>query len=140
MHFTSICFIQKKEESKTSLLSFVNILWYCNSVFAMMSLKIPKGQSQSVYRRRTDNTLAKRISTKGQTTIYKAYIYKAKDRVTRNPLNTGGELMCSRKVDSPCFTSGTRRVNIWEIQIAMIAWIFNLVRHVPRIAFNSQRS
>jgi len=38
------------------------------------SLKIPKGKSESVYRRRTDNTMAKRKSTKGQTTIYKTYI------------------------------------------------------------------
>jgi hypothetical protein len=38
------------------------------------SLKIPKGQSETVYRRRTDNTMAKRKSTKGQTTIDKAYI------------------------------------------------------------------
>jgi len=38
------------------------------------SLRIPKGQSESVYRRRTDNTMAKRKSTKGQTTINKAYI------------------------------------------------------------------
>ena len=30
------------------------------------SLKIPKGQSESVYRRRTDNTMDKRKSTKGQ--------------------------------------------------------------------------
>ena len=29
------------------------------------SLKIPKGQSESVYRRRTDNTMAKRKSTIG---------------------------------------------------------------------------
>jgi hypothetical protein len=35
------------------------------------SLKIPKGQSESVYRRKTDNTMAKRKNTKGQTTIYK---------------------------------------------------------------------
>jgi hypothetical protein len=35
------------------------------------SLKIPKGQSETVYRRRTDNTMAKRKSTKGQTTIDK---------------------------------------------------------------------
>jgi hypothetical protein len=35
------------------------------------SLKIPKRQSESVYRRRTDNTMAKRKGTKGQTTIYK---------------------------------------------------------------------
>ena len=36
--------------------------------------KIPKRKSESVYRRRTNNTLAKRKSTKGQTTIYKTYI------------------------------------------------------------------
>ena len=38
------------------------------------SLKIPKGQSESLYRRRTDKTMAKRKSTKGQTKIYKRYI------------------------------------------------------------------
>jgi hypothetical protein len=32
---------------------------------------IPKRQSESVYRRRTDNTTDKRKSIKGQTTIYK---------------------------------------------------------------------
>ena len=37
------------------------------------SLKIPKGQLESVYRR-TDNTMTKRKSTKGQTTINKTYI------------------------------------------------------------------
>jgi len=31
-------------------------------------LKIPTGQSESIYRKRTDNTMAKRKSTKGQTT------------------------------------------------------------------------
>ena len=31
-------------------------------------------QSDSVYRRRTDNTMAKQKSTKGQKTIYKTYI------------------------------------------------------------------
>jgi hypothetical protein len=31
-------------------------------------------QSESVYRRRTENTMDKRKRTKGQTTIYKAYI------------------------------------------------------------------
>ena len=37
------------------------------------SLKILKGQSESVYRRRTDNTMSKRKSRKGQTIIYKTY-------------------------------------------------------------------
>jgi len=39
------------------------------------SLKIAKGQSESVYLRRTDNTMAKRKRTKGQTTIYKTCMY-----------------------------------------------------------------
>ena len=45
-----------------------------NNKYIKNSLKIPKGQSESVYRRRTDNTMAKRKSTKGQTMIYKTYI------------------------------------------------------------------
>jgi hypothetical protein len=55
--------------------------------------------------------MAKRKSTKGQTTIYK-HIYKTNDRVKRTPLKTGGELMCSGRVSSSCTTSGTRRVNL----------------------------
>jgi hypothetical protein len=39
----------------------------------MKSLKIPKGQSETVYRR-TDNTMVKRKSAKGQSTIDKTYI------------------------------------------------------------------
>jgi hypothetical protein len=35
------------------------------------SLKIPKRQSETVYRRRTDSTMAKKKSTKGKTKIYK---------------------------------------------------------------------
>jgi hypothetical protein len=35
---------------------------------------VPKGQSESVNQRRTDNTMVKRKSTKGQTTINKTYI------------------------------------------------------------------
>ena len=60
---------------------------------------------------KTDNTMAKRESTKGQTMIYK-HTYKTKDRVTRTPLKTGGVLRCSERISSSCFTSGTRRVNI----------------------------
>jgi hypothetical protein len=35
---------------------------------------------------------------------------KANDRITRTPLQTGGELRCSGKVNSFCSTSDTRRV------------------------------
>jgi hypothetical protein len=38
------------------------------------SLKIPKGLSESVNRRSADNSMVKRKSTKGQTTIYKTDI------------------------------------------------------------------
>jgi len=41
-------------------------------------LKIPKGQSKSVNRRRTDNTMAKRKSTKGKTMINKTLQIKLK--------------------------------------------------------------
>ena len=36
--------------------------------------------------------------------------HKAKDRVTRTPLKTGGDLRCSGRVNSSCSTSGTHRV------------------------------
>ena len=39
-------------------------------------------------------------------------IYKTKDRVTRTPLKTRGELRCSGRVSSSCSTSDTRRVNL----------------------------
>jgi hypothetical protein len=54
------------------------------------SLKIPKGQSESIYR--TDNTMAKRKkSTKGQTTINKRYTYNLRSsntNPTKNRLRT----------------------------------------------------
>jgi len=50
-------------------------------------LKIPKGQSESVNRRRKDNIIAKRKITKGQTTIYKT-LHKTKDQVSRASLRT----------------------------------------------------
>jgi hypothetical protein len=40
------------------------------------------------------------------------YTHKTKDRVTRNPLKTWGELGCSGWVSSSCSSSGTRRVNL----------------------------
>jgi hypothetical protein len=53
---------------------FPVLLRFVVAGFFKKSLKISKAQSESVYRRRTDNTMAKRKSTKGQTTINKAYI------------------------------------------------------------------
>jgi hypothetical protein len=53
------------------ILLFTCLVFY-HLIFSI--LKIPKEQSESVYRRSTDNTMAKRKSTKGQTTIYKTYM------------------------------------------------------------------
>ena len=52
------------------------------------SLKIPKGQSESVNQRRTDNTMAKRKVQKDKQRSTK-HTYKTKDRVTRTPLIAG---------------------------------------------------
>ena len=40
------------------------------------------------------------------------HTHKTKDRVTRTPLKTGGELWCSGRVSSFCSISGTRGVNL----------------------------
>jgi hypothetical protein len=41
------------------------------------------------------------------------YLYSLpSNRITRTPLKTEDELMCSRKIGSYCSTSGTRRVNL----------------------------
>jgi len=77
----------------------------------MKSLKILKEQSESVYRRRTDNTMTKKKVQKDKHRSTK-HTYKTNDRVTRSPLKPGGELRCSRRVGSSCSTSDTRRVNL----------------------------
>ena len=40
------------------------------------------------------------------------HTYKTKDRVTRTPLETGGELRFSERVSSSCSTGDTRRINL----------------------------
>jgi hypothetical protein len=47
-------------------------------VLGRKRLKIPKRESESVNRGRTDNTMAKSKSTRGQTTIYKTLHRKLK--------------------------------------------------------------
>jgi hypothetical protein len=54
------------------------------------------------------------MSNKGNNKITASYTnlqnttHKTKDRVTRAPLNTGGEQRSSGRVGSSCSTSGTR--------------------------------
>jgi len=44
--------------------------------------------------------------------LSKTHTYQTKDRVTRTPLKTRGELRCSGRVSSSCSTSSPRRVNL----------------------------
>ena len=85
------------------------------------SLKIPKGQSETVYRRRIDNTMAKKKVQKDKQRSTK-HTYKTKDRVTWTPLKTGGELRFSGRVSSSCSTSGTRRVNLVTNSVISREW------------------
>jgi hypothetical protein len=50
------------------------------------------------------------------------HTYKTKDRVTRTPLKTGGELRCSGRVSSSCATSDTRRVNLVTNPVISHEW------------------
>ena len=45
-----------------------------------------------------------------------------KDRVTRTPLQTGGELMCSGMVISSCSTNGTHRVTLVTNRVISHEW------------------
>ena len=56
--------------------------------------------------------MAKRKRIKGQTTIFKILHIKTKDRATRTPLKTGGEIMCSGRVSSSYYDNGTRRFTL----------------------------
>jgi hypothetical protein len=70
----------------TWLRLFQKSIGYTNS---KKSLKIPKGQSESVYRRRTDNTMGRGGVQKEKQRSTK-HAYKIKDRVTRTPLKIRG--------------------------------------------------
>ena len=68
-------------------------------------MKIPKGQSESIYRRRTDNTMVKRKGQKDNQRSTK-HTYKTKDQVAQT--KNRGELRCLGRVGSSCSTSDTR--------------------------------
>jgi hypothetical protein len=51
---------------------------------------------------------------------YTKHTYKTKDRTTRTPLKTRGEIMCSVRVNSSFSTSGTRLANIQSFVLEAI--------------------
>jgi hypothetical protein len=77
-----------------------------------------------IVHQRTDNTMAKRKSTKRNTTIYKTYIYSQRSS-NMSPTKDRGELGCFRRVCRSCSISGTRRVNLVTNQIITREWVRN---------------
>jgi hypothetical protein len=70
------------------------------------TLTKPKGQSESVYRRRTDNTMAKRKKHKRTNNDLQRstkHTHKTKDRVTRTPLKIGRVISPSHICVGSCF-------------------------------------
>ena len=74
-------------------------------------MKIPKGnQNPHIEDEQTTQWPKEKIQKDKQRST--KHTNKTKDRVTRTPLKTGGELRCSGRVNSSCSTNGTRRVNL----------------------------
>ena len=73
-------------------------------------MKIPKGNQNSFIEEQTTQCPKENVQRDKQRST--KHTHKTKDRVTRTPLKTGGELWCSGRVSSSCSTSGTRRVNL----------------------------
>ena len=70
----------------------------------------------SVNRNKTTyNTMAKRRKVQKDKQRSTKHTHKTKDRVTRTPLKTGGDIRCSGRVSSSSSTSGTCRVNLGAI-------------------------
>jgi hypothetical protein len=73
------------------------------------------------------------------------HTYNTKDRETRIPLKTGGELRCYGRVSSSCSTSGTRRVNLVITPVISHEWgkgreVFTTSGHLWQIVHNGQPS
>ena len=88
------------------------------------SLKIPKGKSKSVYRRRTDKRVAKRKSSNNDP---QNMTHRTTDQVTRTPLKIGSELRCPGRVSSSCSTSDTHRLNL-VTKPSLFLWYFKRQR------------
>ena len=78
-------------------------------------MKIPKGGNQNPYIEEQTTQWPKEKVQKDKQLSTK-HTYKMKDRVTRTPLKTGGELRCSGRVSSSCSTSDTRTLMMKKIE------------------------
>ena len=76
-----------------------------------ISLKIPKG-NQNLYIEEEQATQWPKEKVQKDKKRSTKHTHKTKDRVTRTPLKTGGELRCSGRVSSSCSTGGTHGVTL----------------------------
>jgi hypothetical protein len=81
-------------------------------VYCKKSLKIPKEGNQNLYIEEEQTTQWPKEKVQKDKQRSTKHTHKTKDRATRTPLKTGGELRCSGRVSSSCSISGTRRVNL----------------------------
>jgi len=72
------------------------------------SLKIQRGNYNLYIEEQTTQCANEKVQKDKQRST--KHTHKTKDRVTRTPLKTGGELGCSGRVCIFCSTSGIRRV------------------------------
>ena len=82
------------------------------------SLKIPKNQNPYIEEEQTTQWLKEKVQKDKQRST--KHTYKPKDRVTRTPLKTGGELRCSGRISCSCSTSDTRRVKTLNVLLSQV--------------------
>jgi hypothetical protein len=96
------------------MVSTVTLALYCYSFFLSLYIRELEDTKGAI----RIHISKKNRQHKGQQKKYKRTnndqqnTYETKDRVTRTPLKTGGELRCSGRVSSFYSTSDTRRVNL----------------------------
>ena len=85
------------------------------------SLKIPNWGNQKLYIEEEQTIQWPKEKVQKDKQRLTKHTYKTKDRVTRTPLKTGGELRCSGRVVHYCSTSGTCHVNLVTNPVMIIS-------------------
>ena len=122
----------------------------CRLSIVKKNLKIPKGVIRiRISKKNRQHNGQKKKYKRTNNDLQNIHI-KTKDRITRTPLKTGGELRCSGRVGSSCSTSGTHRVNLVTNQVINREWgkdreLFTTNRRYPclfvtKIFHNGQRN
>ena len=137
MHWLSFCIFRI---IYTHALQMKDQLWFIRHKYPwyeyMKCLKIPKWRAESVNRRRTDNTMAKRKRTQGQTMIYKALHRKLKIESHELHLNPRVNTGATEGLPVPAQNIFTIFPNyFWEI---MIRKYYISTKYMQKIALDLQ--